>query len=74
MQVLLNEQEIKSCFLTHCFCPVKEDTLTEMVQLMADDVGLVHQLPFTCDREGFAATVEKVCVAYIVHFNITPKT
>lgn len=39
---------------------VKEETLADMVQDMTDDVGLVHQLPFTCDREGFAATVEKV--------------
>jgi ceramide glucosyltransferase len=27
---------------------------------MADDVGLVHQMPFTCDRKGFAGSVEKV--------------
>ena len=39
---------------------MKEDTLLDMVQHMKDGVGLVHQLPFTCDREGFAATFEKI--------------
>lgn len=39
---------------------VKEDTLLDMVSHMTDDVALVHQMPFTCDREGFAATLEKV--------------
>lgn len=39
---------------------VKEDTLLDMVEYMTDKVGLVHQVPFTCDREGFAATYEKV--------------
>lgn len=24
------------------------------------DVGLVHQVPFTCDRKGFPSTLEKV--------------
>ena len=31
-----------------------------MVNHMEDDVGLVHQMPFVCDREGFPATLEKV--------------
>lgn len=35
-----------------------------MIGYMTDKVGLVHQLPFTCDREGFAATFEKVNVHY----------
>lgn len=39
---------------------MKEDTLLDMVNHMKDDVGLVHQLPFTCDRGGFAGTLEKV--------------
>jgi ceramide glucosyltransferase len=39
---------------------VKEDTLLDMVQHMTEKVGLVHQMPFTCDREGFAATYEKI--------------
>jgi hypothetical protein len=39
---------------------VKEDTLLDMVSCMAEDVGLVHQMPFACDRDGFAATLEKV--------------
>lgn len=39
---------------------MKEDTLLDMVQHLTDDTGLVHQMPFTCDREGFASTFEKV--------------
>uniref|UniRef100_U5ET80 ceramide glucosyltransferase n=1 Tax=Corethrella appendiculata TaxID=1370023 RepID=U5ET80_9DIPT len=39
---------------------MKEDTLLDMVNHMTDKVGLVHQMPFTCDREGFAATFEKI--------------
>lgn len=39
---------------------MKEDTLLDMVQHMKDGIGLVHQMPFTCDREGFAATFEKI--------------
>ncbi|CAF5058385.1 unnamed protein product, partial [Rotaria sp. Silwood1] len=37
-----------------------EHTLYDMVMCMTDNVGLVHQMPFTCDRKGFAASVEKV--------------
>lgn len=43
---------------------MKEDTLLDMVSHMTDDVALVHQMPFACDREGFAATLEKV-ILYI---------
>lgn len=39
---------------------MKEDTLMDMVSYMKDDVAIVHQMPFTCDREGFAATLEKI--------------
>ncbi|XP_063989896.1 ceramide glucosyltransferase [Diachasmimorpha longicaudata] len=39
---------------------MKEDTLLDMVSYMTDRVGLVHQLPFTCDRSGFAAAYEKI--------------
>lgn len=39
---------------------MKEDTLLDMVQHMKDGIALVHQMPFTCDREGFAATFEKI--------------
>lgn len=46
--------------MTNLFVSVKEDTLLDMMHHMRDDVGLVHQLPFTCDRDGFAATFEKV--------------
>lgn len=49
---------------------MKEDTLVDMVQHMTDNIALVHQMPFTADREGFAATFEKVivyCNIYLVH-------
>lgn len=37
------------------------DTLYDMVSLMTEKVGLVHQMPFVCDRAGgFAGTLEKV--------------
>ena len=39
---------------------MKEDTLLDMVHHMTDRVALVHQMPFTCDREGFAAAYEKI--------------
>jgi len=39
---------------------MKEDTLLDMVLQMKEDVGLVHQVPFTCDRKGFSSTLEKV--------------
>jgi ceramide glucosyltransferase len=39
-----------------------EHTLYDMAMCMTDSVGLVHQMPFTCDRKGFAGSVEKVCL------------
>ncbi|XP_077283275.1 ceramide glucosyltransferase [Arctopsyche grandis] len=41
---------------------MRPDTLLDMMahMLQHDKVGLVHQMPFTCDRPGFAATFEKV--------------
>ena len=39
---------------------MKKDTLTDMVSHMTESVGLVHQLPFSCDRAGLSATLEKV--------------
>lgn len=39
---------------------VKEDTLLDMVSFMDEKTGLVHQMPFVCDRSGFPAVVEKV--------------
>ncbi|KAJ8955321.1 hypothetical protein NQ318_003414 [Aromia moschata] len=39
---------------------MKEDTLLDMVNHMSEKTGLVHQMPFTCDRNGFAATLEKI--------------
>lgn len=42
------------------FVTVKNDTLLDMVNNMTEKYALVHQMPFTSDREGFAATFEKV--------------
>ena len=39
---------------------MKEDTLTDMVEAMREDVGLVHQMPYTCDGVGLPSTLEKV--------------
>ncbi|XP_033253122.1 ceramide glucosyltransferase-like [Drosophila miranda] len=39
---------------------MKNDTLLDMVQNMSEKHALVHQMPFTCDREGFATIFEKV--------------
>lgn len=39
---------------------VRDDTLLEMVSRMTEKTAIVHQMPFTCDREGFPATVEKI--------------
>jgi ceramide glucosyltransferase len=39
---------------------MKEDTLLDMVSSMKDDVALVHQMPFVCDRKGFPSVLEKV--------------
>ncbi|XP_067211180.1 ceramide glucosyltransferase [Linepithema humile] len=39
---------------------MKEDTLLDMAHHMTDKVALVHQMPFTYDREGFAAAYEKI--------------
>ncbi|KAH8309383.1 ceramide glucosyltransferase [Drosophila kikkawai] len=39
---------------------MKDDTLLDMVQNMSEKHALVHQMPFTSDRDGFAATFEKV--------------
>ncbi|XP_065165538.1 ceramide glucosyltransferase [Atheta coriaria] len=39
---------------------MKEDTLQDMMSFMSEGTALVHQMPFTQDREGFAATLEKI--------------
>jgi ceramide glucosyltransferase len=39
---------------------MREDTLMDIVSFMKENVGLVHQMPFVCDRKGFAAVLEKV--------------
>ena len=47
---------------------MKEDTLTDMVDAMKEDVGLVHQMPYTCDSVGLPSTLEKVMLlaGYII--------
>ncbi|GIY78796.1 ceramide glucosyltransferase-B [Caerostris extrusa] len=39
---------------------MKEDTLLEMACAMSENVALVHQMPFTCDRNNFPSVMEKV--------------
>jgi len=39
---------------------MKEDTLSDMVDAMKENVGLVHQMPYTCDGVGLPSTLEKV--------------
>lgn len=50
---------LKRILNLRCFL-VKEDTLIDMVQHLKEDVGLIHQMPFVCDRDGFPAVLEKV--------------
>ena len=69
--ILVSDSGIKSMdffiFLYTLICifksfvfSVKEDTLTDMVDAMKEDVGLVHQMPYTCDSVGLPSTLEKV--------------
>ena len=67
--ILVSDSGIKSILvlilkLRHLFeffvFTVKEDTLTDMVDAMKEDVGLVHQMPYTCDSVGLPSTLEKV--------------
>merc|ERR1712209_172760 len=39
---------------------MKEDTLTDMVSSMTENVGLVHQMPYICDGAGLSSSLEKV--------------
>ena len=40
---------------------MKPDALTDMVSYMKSNVGLVHQMPFTCDRPDVPGSMmEKV--------------
>ncbi|XP_044752176.1 ceramide glucosyltransferase-like [Coccinella septempunctata] len=39
---------------------MKNDTLLDMVAYMTDKTGLVHQMPYTSDKEGFPAVLEKI--------------
>lgn len=39
---------------------MKEDTLLDMVTCMKETVGLVHQMPFSCNRTGLPSILEKV--------------
>ncbi|XP_002740179.1 ceramide glucosyltransferase-like [Saccoglossus kowalevskii] len=41
-------------------CQITDHSLPDLVHHMKDDVGLVHQMPYTVHRKGFASTVEMV--------------
>lgn len=71
--VIRKNKNVSSKWKLHLQFIVKEDTLLDMIGYMTNKVGLVHQMPFTCDREGFAATFEKVIIHFDVHM-ITYKT
>lgn len=53
---------------------MKEDTLLDMVNHMTEKTGIVHQMPFTSDRNGFAATLEKVIIvtSFLMWFDEMP--
>jgi ceramide glucosyltransferase len=36
-----------------------------MVRCMKDNVGLVHQMPYICDRTGFPSILEKVSLLLV---------
>lgn len=61
------EQQLKSfeCFWFVVICVVKEDTLTDMVSCLSERIGLVHQMPFVCDRDGFSGVLEKVIQTHV---------
>ena len=56
--------KLNTLFLT-VTCAVKEDTLTDMVSCLSESTGLVHQMPFVCDREGFSGVLEKVILSFM---------
>ena len=70
--ILISDAGLKSnfsifqCMVFQLFCNflffylVASDTLYDMYSLMTERVGLVHQMPFVCDRTGFAGSLEKV--------------
>ena len=63
----------KICLTSQPVCLlVKDDTLIDMVQHMKEDVGLIHQMPFVCDRDGFPATLEKVKKSTQQQWNLFP--
>lgn len=49
---------------------MKEDTLEDMMNYMTEKTALVHQMPFTSDRNGFAATLEKVFFSNLFLFRL----
>ncbi|CAD5115891.1 DgyrCDS4826 [Dimorphilus gyrociliatus] len=46
--------------VSDCGIKVKPNSLSDMVEKMTKDVGLVHQMPYVCDRSGFASCIEQV--------------
>ena len=60
--------------IVYIFFLVKEDTLLDMVTCMTKNVGLVHQMPFSCDRNGIpAASLEKVgsLIAIVISYTVS---
>ena len=49
---------------------MKEDTLSDMVLAMKENVGLVHQMPYTCDGAGLPSTLEKVTIRLLISFRL----
>ena len=49
------------CNMVLCFSSASTEIILDLVnKLQPPNVALVHQMPFVCDRKGFAATIEKV--------------
>lgn len=55
-----DDDDVFVCFI------VSQDALLDMVACCtsSEKVGLVHQLPFVCDRNGFASVLEKVALLF----------
>ncbi len=55
-----DEIKYELLFISDAGMRVSHDTLLDMISLLTERVGLVHQMPFTTDRPGFAGSLEKV--------------
>ena len=61
---IFRQSKIKGPLILSIPFSVRSDTLSDMVSHMSDSVGLVHQMPYSCDRSGLPATLEKVSLFY----------